>query len=65
MYVAVVSSAVVAGLVGLSALAPSADISERKPAVTTTCAQTTYAPAPAGERAACATTYTAYGTTNR
>jgi hypothetical protein len=65
MYVAVVSSAVVAGLVGLGALAPSSDTSERRTVVTTTCAQSTYAPAPAEGRAACATTYTAYGTTNR
>lgn len=65
MYVAVVSSAVVAGLVGLGALAPTSDTSERRLAVATSCAQASYAPAPAEERAACATTYTAYGTTNR
>lgn len=66
MYAAVVSSAVVAGLVTVGALAPSPATTEpRGRVVTASCASSSYAPAAASERAACTATYTGYGATAR
>ena len=63
MYAAAISSAVVAGLVTVGAIAPSHEAREpRGQVVQASCAQSSYAPAPAEVRTACEAPYTGYVT---